>query len=99
MQDRLNNEFFRLQGRTMEEKVKDILAEITSGAEAKFKDCTGVEAAFIVQETNRIMDLHREVLGNQIKKINNIIGEFGDNPEVCLSIINETLNGGKDIIF
>lgn len=84
---------------TMEEQIKDILAEITNGADAKFIELSGVEAAFVTQETERIMALHREVLGRQVKKINDIIEEFHNQPEGCLEIIYEALNGSKEVIF
>ena len=83
----------------MDEKVKDILAGIQNGADATFSELTGVEAAFIAQETEEIMKLHREILGNYKREIDDIIGEFGDNPVQCLGILNEHLNGGRDIIF
>ena len=83
---------------TTEEQIKDILAEITDGADAKFIEVKSeVERAFIVQETERIMALHREVIGRWTRKINDLIEEVGDNPEQCLSIIGEQLNGGKEV--
>ena len=84
---------------TMEEKIKNILASITNGDDTNFNELKGIEAAFIAQETEEIMKLHREVLGQWKNKIDKIINEFDFDPKTCISIIDEHLNGKKETIF
>ena len=87
----------------MEHKVLDILAEVSTDADTVFADLKGIQAAYVMQETERIMQLHREVLGtvltNQKEKLLQIVYEFEENPKECLSIVVEHLEGKRDVIF
>ncbi len=43
--------------KTLWEKIADVLTEIQNGDGAEFKELTGIEKAFIAQETDRILKL------------------------------------------
>lgn len=83
----------------MEKEIKDILTAIKTAEGITFDKLTDKGKIFISQEAEKIMEMHREVLGVYKHKIQDIIAEFGENPKECLNILDEHLNGGKEIIF
>lgn len=87
---------------TTQDKIETIINRHSPMPNFEIKEACAEEIVMEVVKpllTSHEANILRETTKELSEKIGDIMAEFGDQPEACLSIIYEQLNGGKEVVY